>query len=45
MKQMNNMTEADAKRMGSQLQHGNFSSLATPKVKKGKGKGKGNFRF
>lgn len=45
MKQMNNMSEADAMRMQSQMKNGNYSGMAQPKVHKGKGKGKGNFRY
>ena len=45
MKQMSNMTEADAMRMQSQMKNGNYSGMASPKVYKGKGKGKGNFRY
>ncbi len=45
MKQMSNMSEADAKKASIQMKNGNFQSMAPQKVKKGKGKGKGNFRF
>ena len=46
MKQMSNMSEADAKRMQTQMKTGNYQGLAgAQKVKKGKGKGKGSFRF
>ncbi|MDE7263135.1 MAG: signal recognition particle protein [Anaeroplasmataceae bacterium] len=45
MKQMNHMSEADAKRMQSQMKNGNYSGMAQPKAYKGKGKGKGNFRY
>lgn len=45
MKQMNGMTESDAKRMQAQMKNGNFSGMPQQKVKKGKGKNKGAFRF
>ncbi len=45
MKQMNNMTPEQQKRMGAQMSTGNYSGLGQPKVKKGKGKNKGGFRF
>lgn len=45
MKQFKGMDEKDIERMQSQVQNGNYSGIAQPKVKKGKGKGKGNFRF
>lgn len=45
MKQMNGMSEADAKRMQTQMKTGNYSGMPQPKVKKGKGKNKGAFRY
>ncbi len=45
MKQMKNMTPEEQKRMGAQVQTGNYSGFGQPKVKKGKGKGKGGFRY
>ncbi len=45
MKQMNNMTPEQQKRMGAQMSTGNYSGLGPQKVKKGKGKNKGGFRF
>ncbi len=45
MKQMNGMTEADAKRMQTQMKTGNYSGMPQPKMKKGKGKNKGAFRY
>ena len=46
MKQMNNMTPEQQKRMGAQMQAGNYSGLGgAQKVKKGKGKNKGGFRY
>ncbi len=45
MKQMKNMTPEEQKRMGAQMQTGNYSALGQPKVKKGKGKNKGGFRY
>ena len=46
MKQFKGMDEKDMKRMGSQIQNGNYQGLqGAQKVKKGKGKGKGQFRF
>lgn len=47
MKKFNNMSDADKKKMSSQVANGNMSSLANPssKIKKGKGKNKGRFRY
>ena len=42
---MNGMTEADAKRMQTQMKTGNYSGMPQPKMKKGKGKNKGAFRY
>lgn len=46
MKKVNNMSDAEKKKMSSQMANGNMSQLApSQKYKKGKGKNKGRFRF
>ncbi len=46
MKKVNNMSDAEKKKMSSQMANGNMGQLApTQKYKKGKGKNKGRFRF
>ncbi len=46
MKKVNNMSDAEKKKMSSQMANGNMGQLApSQKYKKGKGKNKGRFRF